>query len=131
MYFFSIVDGSCSGSRPNHLSINAGVISSQSADSKGCGSLNSPWIISAKPGQTINIYIVDFSAESTSNMVTCPAVYGYVRERALGINHTICGGRHREGALYTSKTNSVEVYIGSRASRGDNSFVLNYSGKQL
>ena len=108
------------------------MISSQSADTKGCGSSNSPWIISAKPGQTINISIVDFSAESTkSNMVTCPAVYGYIRERALGINHTICGGRHREGALYTSKTNTVEIQILSRNTRGDRNFLLKYSGSTV
>jgi hypothetical protein len=126
---FCIVSNACSGSRPTHLTTSEGTISSQSADTKGCGSSNSPWIISAKPGQTINISIVDFSADSgKSNMVTCPAVYGSIRERALGINHTICGGRHRERALYTSKTNAVEIQIKSRNSRGEKHFLLKYSG---
>ena len=123
------MSSSCTSSRPTQIYTTEGMISSQSADTKGCGSSNSPWIISAKPGQTINISIVDFSAESTkSNMVTCPAVYGYIRERALGINHTICGGRHREGALYTSKTNTVEIQILSRNTRGDKHFLLKYLG---
>ena len=129
---FIVVNSDCSGSRPTQLNAQEGMISSQSADTKGCGSSNSPWIISAKPGQTINISIVDFSAESTkSNMVTCPAVYGYIRERALGINHTICGGRHREGALYTSKTNTVEIHISSRNTRGDKHFVIKYIGIRI
>ena len=126
---FLTANNECSGSRPTSLVEQEGMISSQSADTKGCGSSNSPWIISAKPGQTINISIVDFSAESTkSNIVTCPAVYGYIRERALGINHTICGGRHREGALYTSKTNTVEIQILFRNTRGDKHFILKYTG---
>ena len=106
------------------------MISSSSYDVKGCGSPNSPWIISAQPGQTINISIVDFGAETdSSNLISCPVVYGYIRERALGINYTICNGRHRERALYSSKTNAVEVAIAPRNRRANKNFVLKYVGK--
>jgi len=106
------------------------MICSSTYDIKGCGSHNSPWIISAQPGQTINISIIDFGTETGgSNLFSCPVVYGYIRERALGINYTICNGHRRERALYSSKTNTVEVQILPRNIRGDNNFVLKYFGK--
>jgi len=110
--FFVAVNTDCSGSRSTILAIPEGIISNQSSDTRGCGSTNSPWIISAKPGQTINISIVDFNTEvDQSNLVSCPLVYGFILERSLGINQTICGGWYREIAIYTSKTNQVEIYI--------------------
>jgi len=111
------------------LTIPEGIISSQSSDTRGCGYANSPWIISAKPGQTINISIVDFNTEvDQSNLVSCPLVYGFIIERSLGINHTICGGRQRELAIYTAKTNQVEIQILSRGIRRDGRFLLKYKG---
>ncbi len=99
-------------------------------DTKGCGGSNSVWIISADPGQTISLSLTDFSTNSqTSNLVSCPVVYGYIRERALGIDHNMCGGLRREGALYTSKTNSVEIQIRSRSERNNGQFILEYEGK--
>ena len=127
--FILIVNTDCSGSRPTILTISEGIISSQSSDTRGCGSTNSPWIVSAKPGQTINISIVDFNTEvDQSNLVSCPLVYGFILERSLGINHTICGGRQRELAIYTAKTNQVEIQVLPRTVRGDRSFLLKYKG---
>ena len=118
----------CTPNRPNKLSGN-GYLSSHVTDTKGCGSSGSPWIISANPGQTIQLDLIDFAANSqTSNLVSCRSVYGFILERALGINHTICGGRHREGALYTSKTNSIDVQILQKEKRNGAQFIINYSG---
>ena len=118
----------CTPNRPNKLGAN-GHLSSHVTDTKGCGSSASPWIISANPGQTIQLDLIDFAAKSqTSNLVSCRSVYGFILERALGINHTICGGRHREGALYTSKTNSIEVQILQKEKRSGAQFIINYSG---
>ena len=124
------VKSKCIPRRPNTVSTNSGYLSSHVADTKGCGSSGSPWIISANPGQTIQLDLVDFAANSqTSNLVSCRSVYGFILERALGINHTICGGRHREGALYTSKTNSVEVILIRADKRGGGQFLVEYEGK--
>ena len=126
------VNNDCSSSRPTSVIGKEGMISSSTYDIKGCGSHNSPWIISAQPGQTINISIIDFGTNTkSSNLVSCPVVYGYIRETALGINHTICQGRHRERALYSSKTNVVAVQIRTRNARGDNNFVLKYIGNLI
>ena len=124
------VNNDCSSSRSTSLIGAEGMISSSTYDIKGCGSHNSPWIISAQPGQTINISIIDFGTHTeSSNLVSCPVVYGYVREGALGINYTICNGHHRERAVYSSKTNKVEIEILPRRIRRDKNFVLKYIGE--
>ena len=129
MRFCSAVGSRCNTNQANTLPNGIGQISSSATDSKGCGTSRSPWIISANPGQTIQLDLIDFAASSqTSNLVSCRSVYGFILERALGINHTICGGRHREGALYTSKTNSIEVQILTREKRGGDNFLIKYSG---
>ena len=126
------VSSTCSPMKPSKISSNNGYLSSHVADTKGCGSSRSPWIISANPGQTIQLDLVDFAANShTSNLVSCRSVYGFILERALGINHTICGGRHREGALYTSKTNSIEITLASRERRGNGQFIIKYNGRYI
>ena len=128
LIFHILVGVRCSSSHPNKLGGNSH-LSSHVTDTKGCGTSRSPWIISANPGQTIQLDLIDFAANSqTSNLVSCRYVYGFILERALGINHTICGGRHREGALYTSKTNSVEVQILHSDKRQEAKFLINYSG---
>ena len=126
---FHTVYTKCKTREPSDVSSNSGYLSSHVADTKGCGSSGSPWIISANPGQTIQLDLVDFATNSqTSNLVSCRSVYGFILERALGINHTICGRRHREGALYTSKTNSVEINLSSRNTRGEAHFLVKYEG---
>ena len=123
------VGSRCNANQANTLPKDNGQISSVTTDTKGCGTSRSPWIISANPGQTIQLDLIDFAANSqTSNLVSCRSVYGFILERALGINHTICGGRHRKGALYTSKTNSIEVQIQTRDKRGGDNFLIRYSG---
>jgi len=125
----SLVGVQCRSSQPNHLSGSIGYISSLTTDTKGCGSRRSPWIISAKPGQTVKLDLIDFaSSQHTSNLVSCHSVYGYVVEKTLGINHTICGGRQRNGELYVSKTNRVEVMLLSRETRHGANFLIHYSG---
>jgi len=124
------VQNRCSLNQPNVLTGNNGEISSSTLDRKGCGSSKSPWIISASPGQTINIHMFDFDVNQQDyNLISCRSVYGFILERSLGINHTICGGHTRERALYTSKTNSVEINILQKESRGKAHFLLRYSGK--
>ena len=127
--FCFIVEANCNDHQPTKLKSTSGKLASHVTDIKGCGSSGSPWIISANPGQTIQLDLVDFAASSqTSNLVSCRSVYGFILERALGINHTICGGPHREGALYTSKTNFIEIQLSSRSTRGDAHFIIKYEG---
>ncbi|KAK2140091.1 hypothetical protein LSH36_1487g00027 [Paralvinella palmiformis] len=118
----------CNPDKPNVISSKNGYISSIMLHKKGCGSSKSLWIISASPGQTIQLDLIDFSAnQQDNNLISCGSVYGFIIERSLGINHTICGGWNRERALYTSKTNSVEIQLLITNRRKEVHFLLRYS----
>ena len=71
--------------------------------------------------------MLDFAASHDDGSTpSCRNVYGYILERALGINHTVCGGRGRDVALYSSESNLVEIHIQSEAH-----VMLKYIGKLL
>ncbi|KAK2161069.1 hypothetical protein LSH36_122g09066 [Paralvinella palmiformis] len=121
------VTSTCSSNKPNQLRDKSGYLSSYITNTKTCGSFRSPWIISAKPGQAIHLELIDFSVSSqSSNLIRCRSVYGFILERALGINETICGGRNRRMALYTSKTNSVQVQIAKKKTKSEGEFLIEY-----
>ena len=122
---------SCRSSEDNRIYGPEGLISSLLTDKKGCGSRRAPWVITADPGHTIAISIVDFNVdEMTQNFISCRHVYGHIQERALGINYTICGGVSRQMSLYTSKTNTVRIIISPKTYRKEGSFLLRYKGEQ-
>ncbi|KAK2139863.1 hypothetical protein LSH36_1584g00039, partial [Paralvinella palmiformis] len=101
--------------------------SSYIVHTKGCGLQRNPWIISANPGQTIQLNLIDFSTNpQSSNLVSCRSVYGFIIEKSLGINQTICGGRHREMALYTSKTNSIQIHLVKNNKENNGEFLIKY-----
>ena len=132
MILFYSVAAKCTSNQPNVISDNNGYLSSSMLDTKGCGSTRSPWLISASPGQIIKIDMIDFAVSRQDyNLISCGSVYGFIIENSLGINHTICGGRSRKRALYTSKTNSVEIYFLRNERRKQAHFILSYSGKMF
>ncbi|KAK2157029.1 hypothetical protein LSH36_200g02297 [Paralvinella palmiformis] len=117
----------CSTSSPNIFEMSSGILSSHITDEIGCGSVRSPWIIKAKHGQTVEISLLDFKAldrARSHSLVTCSDIYGFVMEKTLNINQTICGQNTRESVIYRSKTNSVEIYI--RKDSGSN-FLIKYT----
>ena len=80
----------------------------------GCGSPKAPWLIEAQSGQTIDLWLIDFGAldrEEQSLYTSCHQLYGFIIERDLGVNLTMCGGTERKKQLYKSKTNKVEVHV--------------------
>ncbi|KAK2161058.1 hypothetical protein LSH36_122g09058 [Paralvinella palmiformis] len=121
------VNTACSSNRITTLTDTAGYLSSYVTRTRGCGSSTSPWIISANPGQTIELELIDFSAnEDNSKIISCRVIYGFILERALGINHTICAGSSRQTALYTSKTNSVEIRMIKDNGKGKTEFLIKF-----
>ena len=89
-------------------------------------------MIKANPGQTIDLTLLDFGAadsDGRTSFVTCQRNYGFILERALGINRTICGGDTRQGVLYHSKTNTMEISLIAKSKRSDDSdFVVEFAG---
>ena len=148
MFLQEIIDGSClilsvssadiqSCSSPTrvHVHGNEGYVSSHVTAQTGCGSPRAPWIIEVPPGQTIDMWLLDFGAlgrhESTLGL-GCQQTLGYIVERNLGSNFTICGDHERRKKLYTSKTNKVELNLLSKLNADDSPIVLvQYTGKCL
>jgi len=121
-----LVISACSSGR---LTDKAGYLSSYFTHKRGCGSTSSPWIIKADPGQIIKLELIDFSShKQDSHIISCRAVYGFVIERSLGINHTICGGSRRQMTLYTSKTNWIEIQILKNDKKLEGEFLVKYEG---
>jgi len=130
IYNLFVVHTQCSTNKAARLTDLEGYISSYVVRIKGCGLTQNPWIISANPGQTIQLKMIDFSTNpQSSNLVSCRSVYGFILERALGINQTICGGRYREMALYRSKTNSIQIHFRKRERENNEEFLIKYKSK--
>jgi hypothetical protein len=108
-----------------------GFMASQMTEETGCGSPRVPWIIKAKPGQMIDITMMDFGVVSNKKIHDQSCVlYGYILERSSGINHTICGSDRRQQHVYTSKSNVVEIVIlPTQIRKRDNRFLLHYQSK--
>ena len=124
---------SCSSPTRVHIHGNEGYVSSHVTAQTGCGSPRAPWIIEVPPGQTIDMWLLDFGAlgrhESTLGL-GCQQTLGYIVERNLGSNFTICGDHERRKKLYTSKTNKVELRLLIQVSGEDaQSFLIQFSGK--
>ena len=129
--YHSVAGNRCSSSSPNILGDGHHVISNHVTDETGCGSARSPWVVEARPGQTIEISLVDFKALSrakSQSLLMCSDVYGFVVEKTLNINQTICGDKQRDSVVYRSKTNNVEIYI--KENSGSN-FLMKYTGNYL
>ena len=93
----------------------------------GCGSLRTPWLFQLSAGQRLKFRLVDFGAlsrQENSLGLSCQEQLGFIVERNLGSNFTICGDRERERDIYNSKTNIVELSLIS--SQG---FIIKYNGK--
>ena len=104
--------------QPSAVDITAatstGYLASIVTEESGCGSLDTPWLLRALPGQTIRLRMYDFAIASRDR--TQPGsiprvchVYAVVKERTIRASDTVCGGDQREVNMYTSTTNQIEV----------------------
>ncbi len=135
-YTFFSASQSASGCRSDGsasaVTTLAGTLSSSASSELDCHPQSSSWLIEGSAGQRVNLTLMDFGAspssdDSPSHTSQC-IPYGFLLEKTLGVNQTICGGRSRERVLYTSATNSVEVVL--LPSRSDRpAFLVKYQGR--
>lgn len=95
-----------------------------------CGQHNTPYIIQAKPGQHINITMVDFSwrfESKSSNRKQCVS-YGYILDTNNDDVITICGNRERHSHVYTSVGHSVQALLEGSILQ-NNRFLIEYKGR--
>ncbi len=104
-------------------------------DETNCGSPQSPWVIEGAPGQRIDLSVVNFGwTASSNNQSTGGAcqLFGYIIERSLNINRSLCGGSTRESHLYTSMSNDIEIHIlPMRLRQIKANFLLKYKGQSF
>ncbi|KAK2149263.1 hypothetical protein LSH36_458g02027 [Paralvinella palmiformis] len=129
----------CSAHKKVTLHNNRGFLASQVAAQTGCGSVRTPWVIKALPGQTINLTLHDYGIwrlhdemDSRSSNIQRQAehVYGYVYETATGTNKTIAESTSRVSHLYLSQSNIVEVHVVvPPGDRHQKHFIIEYESK--
>jgi len=110
------------------------------AQTHGYGSEACPWRIELQAGQRINITLIDFTpptllngtgsavlnATGSDNTNTTEGIhscnqYAILTEKDPGTQHVrICGGNRRERNVYTSKTNILEIRIGTKKNEDTN-----------
>ncbi len=110
----------------------SGILASMQSTDSGCGSTASPWLIEAAAGQRINLTMLDFGSSGSYNQGRTASCiqYGFISERRLGVNKTICGGNGRQQAIYTSATSSVEIAL-TPTGQEPAYFLIQFQGRRI
>jgi len=144
----------CHALRPVVLTNKTGYLSSVVSADTGCGTGDSPWLITLLPGQRINITLYDFTTQTDtgrvlgSNSTSAGSdvigadsqtrmcrVYATVRETNGARAVTICGGQLRQRPAYVTLGHVAEIRLSTATtSIGDvtltshATFLLKYEG---
>ena len=121
-------------SSPYHVTASSKkqVLSSDVTLSSGCGSEAAPWVIQGKPGQQIEVSLIDFYwddkiGDNKNNQDTCAIEYGYIVDGETSNMATICGGSKRTKHLQVSAGDMIQVVI-KHDIVDEYRFILEYSG---
>ena len=101
-----------------------GYISSTSSISSNKKTASCLWLITALPGQTINITVIDFHPKH--NQPTCQPL-GFVKDLNNDNEVTICKNEKRKQHLYQSSGSRVEIKLDPVVA--DSNYLLHYEGK--
>lgn len=115
-------------------------LSSLIAAETGCGTSEYPWAIQMKPGQRVNVTLLDFGGPSgasrTSDLPTDGVgrvcrVYATIREGSGNRRSvTICGGQGRVRHVHISQGNLIEIrLITTNHPTRPVHFLLRYEGR--
>ena len=123
---------------PEQIDVDSKIkhLSSLVTQETSCGLHNSPWLLTSKPGQLIEISLLDFSWDNVSLPKDGEASrnalrnYGYILDIESDDVINIYGGKHRNKLLYSSISNKVQITFSQPALEMYN-FMLEYRGKNL
>ncbi|ELU03729.1 hypothetical protein CAPTEDRAFT_222227 [Capitella teleta] len=106
----------CQRNQYLNLSAPEGFLTSLAAHSTGAGSRKCPWIITALPGQRINITLHDFNgvvptSDSQSRRCILLASVRELGSHKAGKDQPICSVWERERTVYTSQSNQLMVTL--------------------
>ena len=102
------------------------ISSSMAATDIGWGSSKCPWLITALPGQRINITMIDFQPLASSQR-NCQQL-GSIKDLRNEHEITICKDVKRMQHLYTSSGAQVEIRI-DKFLEADKLILVYYNGK--
>lgn len=123
-----------------------GYLSSYASHAHGHGTSLCPWQITVKPGQKVDLHLVDFSLSARYhvdhqlqqqqqrqmfNIVTHTEhcfIFLTITEAMKQTN--VCAGNRREQRVYSSQSNSVIIGVPDYLARDDSiNFIVKYSGE--
>ena len=103
------------------------ISSSKAAAGIGWGSSKCPWLITALPGQQINVTMIDFQPLDLQQK--CQQL-GFIKDLNNGQEIPICKDVKRIRHLYTSTGTQVKIHINQASSSDENEiFLLHYTGE--
>lgn len=144
-YLFTVTSPTNQGCVPGQgavLSSRKGTIASIFSENTEYGSDICPWVVRGKPGQRINITLVNFArapnpheSEDQNGFVepygSVPRIcyqFAVIKEKGSRRSVTECEGGPKEVKAYTSSSHQVDITIISRKST-DTFFLLQYEGR--
>lgn len=92
-----------------------GYLASSVTNSTGCGGPHHPWRVQARPGQRINLTLLNFAwaehARGAGDSLACDSI-GHVSDQTLPASQTVvCAGSQRRRHLLTTVSNSVNISL--------------------
>ena len=136
MFLVATVDHSiCRSCDSVKVTAQTGYIGSVVTDESGCGSAFCPWVLEGRPGQRINITMMDFTvppgAEAVAPPSDCPQFndYLFLREDRESKSIGVCGGTKRRKHVYITQKHRIQITIGTAMQRENKGhFLLHYEG---
>ena len=112
-----------------------GYLSNYIAHTTSCGSVSSPWIIYASPGQHVVLSLYDFTLATRTyrpdpggrefSPSACHHIFATVED--LGIRESICDQQTKHRAVYTSKGHEISVSFEIQDGDNPNYILLHYA----
>lgn len=102
-----------------NMTSSVGYLASIVTAKTGQGSVNCPWIITANPGQYLNITLLDFSstekipgkdANEVIHSTTCHR-YATIQDKETVRKQPVCRGQGRQSTAFISVGSTVEIHI--------------------
>ena len=119
----------CTSENYTLLTSPTGYISNTVTKDTQCGSLASPWILRALPGQRFNISLLDFTDRDHAAQSGCYR-YALIYDVLNAKRTTVCGGMGGDKHIYSSMGNVIRIGI-MNGGLARKPFLLKYQGMFL
>ena len=136
---FVVASGSAKECRESHsisLTTNSyGYVASFITEETGFGSASCPWTIKVSGGQKIRLRFYNFLPVTTESIdprydesaIGCP-LFAVVKEGGKTVDLNLCDQTEREGSLYTSDGDEIQLYFSSQFTGRVPKFMIQYKG---